>query len=240
VICLPSQSVFKLIDENTSLVETFKFSGGFLIEGVRGVWQLLTRPGLIQVHFGDLAALLRDRHAESAFAFVEAHGAGRSREAVEKILSHPLLDEGRVLAESEAVLVSLTAGKDLSMAEINRVMEQVKRQCSHAQIIMGAAVDAALKEKLCVTIIAAKQGAAPTTVAPRTETRSSAPAAIVHRETVMPRPAARVRKANSKLVQSQLPLNIVSKGRFDKSEPTKHNGEDLDIPTFLRRGVPLN
>ncbi len=49
-----------------------------------------------------------------------------------------------------------------------------------------------------------------------------------------------MRRANNKLVQTQLPLNIISKGRFDKSEPTKHNGEDLDIPTFLRRGVPLN
>lgn len=240
VICLPSQNIFKLIDENTSLVETFKFSGSFLLEGVRGVWQLLTRPGLIQVHFADLCALIRDRHAENAFAFVEAHGAGRSREAVEKILSHPLLDEGRVLAESDAVLVSLTAGKDLTMAEINRVMEQVKRQCGHAQIIMGAAIDPALKDRLCVTIIAAKQGLAPTTVAPRVETRATPPVAVVQRETIAARPVARARKANPKLVQSQLPLNIVSKGRFDKSEPTKHNGEDLDIPTFIRRGVPLN
>jgi cell division protein FtsZ len=105
---------------------------------------------------------------------------------------------------------------------------------------MGAAVDTALKEKLCVTIIAAKQGAAPASLAPRTETRSTAPAAAVHREPVVPRPAARPRKAGSKHIQTQLPLNIVSKGRFDKSEPTKHNGEDLDIPTFIRRGVVLN
>jgi cell division protein FtsZ len=240
VICLPSQKVFKLIDENTSLVDTFKFSGGFLVEGVRGVWQLLTRPGLIQVHFADLCALLRDRHAENAFAFVEASGAGRSREAVEKILSHPLLDDGRVLAESDAVLVSLTAGRDLTMAEINRVMEQVKRQCSHAQIIMGAAVDAALKEKLCVTLIAGKQSAAPANLAKRTETHTSAPAVLVQREPAASRPVARPRRTGNKPIQTQLPLNIISKGRFDKSEPTKHNGEDLDIPTFLRRGVPLN
>jgi cell division protein FtsZ len=245
VICLPSQNIFKLIDENTSLVETFKFSGSFLLEGVRGVWQLLTRPGLIQVHFSDLCALIRDRHAENAFAYVEASGAGRSREVVDKILSHPLLDEGRALAESDAVLVSLTAGRDLTMAEVNRVMDQVKRQCSHAQIIMGAAIDPAIKEKLCVAIIAAKQGqgAAPTSLAPRAEMRSMVPAGFVQRETVQahPRPAApRSRRGNPKLVQSQLPLNIVSKGRFDKSEPTKHNGEDLDIPTFLRKGVPLN
>jgi cell division protein FtsZ len=240
VICLPSQNIFKLIDENTSLVETFKFSGGFLIEGVRGVWSLLTRPGLIQVHFGDLCALIRDRHAENAFAFVEASGPGRSREAVEKILSHPLLDEGRVLAESDAVLVSLTAGRDLTMAEVNRVMEQVKRQCIHAQIIMGAAVDATLKEKLCVTLIAAKQSAAPTAIVPRAEALPASAVPVVHREPAASRPAPRPRRASSKMVQSQLPLSIVSKGRFDKSEPTKHNGEDLDIPTFLRRGVPLN
>ena len=238
VICLPSQKVFKLIDENSTLLETFRVTGGFLIEGVRGVWHLLTRPGLIQVHFADLCALLRDRHAENAFAFVEATGAGRAREVVENILAHPLLDEGRALAESDAVLVSLTAGNDLSMAEINRVIDQVKRQCSHAQIIMGAAVDAEMKDKLCVTVIAARQNAAPTSVTARTETHMAGTTPGV-REVVVARTPAK-RKGNAKPVQTQLPLSIISKGRFDKSEPTKHNGEDLDVPTFLRRGVPLN
>ena len=158
----------------------------------------------------------------------------------EKILAHPLLDEGRVLAESDAVLVSLTAGKDLSMAEVNRVMEQVKRQCSHAQIIMGAGVDAALGGKLCVTVIVAKQNAVALGAASRTETRTAHPSVASHREVTPPRPVSRPRRMGNKLIQTQLPLNIISKGRFDKSEPTKHNGEDLDIPTFLRRGVPLN
>ena len=251
VICLPSQTIFKLIDENTSLLETFRVTGGLLVEGVRGVWQLLTRPGLIQVHFADLCALVRDRHAENAFAFVEAAGPGRAREVVEKLLAHPLLDEGRVLAESDAVLVSLLAGKDLTMAEVNRVMEQVKRQCGHAQIIMGAAVDAALKEKLCVTVIAAKQSATGATAAAATPAVSEpvrlsgrggqpAPAVPPHRELVLGRGVTRPRRAGAKLVQSQLPLTIVSKGRFDKSEPTLHHGEDLDVPTFIRRGVPMN
>ena len=157
VICLPSQKTFKLIDENTSVLDTFRITGGLLVEGVRGVWQLLTRPGLIQIHFDDLCALVRDRHSESVFAFVEASGAGRSREVVEKLLAHPLLDEGRALAESDAVLVSLMGGKDLTMAEVNRVMEQISRQCERAQIIMGAAVDAEMKNKLSVTVIAAKK-----------------------------------------------------------------------------------
>jgi cell division protein FtsZ len=238
VICLPSQKIFKLIDENSTLIETFQVTGGFLIEGVRGVWSLLTRPGLIQVHFGELCALLRDRHAENAFAFVETSGPGRAREAVEKILTHPLLDEGRALAESDAVLVSLTAGKDLTMAEINRVMEQVKRQCGHAQLVMGAAVDAGLKEKLGVTVIAATSTAPASSVTPRTENRNPAAGSVGHREASAARP--RARRPGAKAVQTQLPLTIITKGRFDKSEPTLHRGEDLDVPTFIRRGIALN
>jgi len=239
VICLPSQKAFKLIDENTSVLDTFRVTGNLLVEGVRGVWQLLTRPGLIQIHFNDLCALVRDRHSESVFACVEAAGAGRSREVVEKLLAHPLLDEGHALAESDTVLVSLLGGKDLTMAEVNRVMEQVKRQCSHAQIIMGAAVDAGLKSKLCVTVIAAKQNSPVAGSMARLETRTGTSSVTGQRDVVIAR-GSRPRRSGSKAVQTQLPLTIISKGRFDKSEPTLHHGEDLDVPTFLRRGVPLN
>ncbi|MGH7976336.1 MAG: cell division protein FtsZ [Limisphaerales bacterium] len=256
VICLPNQKTFKLIDENTSVLDTFRITGNLLVEGVRGVWQLLTRPGLIQIHFDDLCALVRDRHSESAFACVEAVGAGRSREVVEKLLAHPLLDEGRALGESDAVLVSLMGGKDLTMAEVNRVMEQISRHCEHAQIIMGAAIDANLKNKLSVTLIAAKNSVAKNE--PSILTGDSPEQTILHGATsrggVRSIPAAtsltleqreqvisrRARRTNSKMLQTQLPLAIVSKGRFDKSEPTIHKGEDLDIPTYIRRGVALN
>jgi cell division protein FtsZ len=268
VICLPNQKAFKLIDENTSLLDTFRLTGGLLIVGVRGVWRLLTRPGLIQIHFDDLRALLRDRHSESAFASVEAAGPARSREVVEKLLAHPLLDEGRALAESDAVLVSLMGGDDLTMAEVNRVMEQVGRQCERAQVIMGAAVDEALKNRLSVTVIAAKHSGAMPELEPPATAAAPVPAdelaeQILPRGTtarpasrcVPPTPAltpeqreqlitrhagGRGRKAAAKMRQAQLPLAIISKGRFDKSEPTIHKGEDLDIPTYVRRGVALN
>jgi cell division protein FtsZ len=262
VICLPSQKAFRLIDENTSVLDTFRITGGLLVEGVRGVWQLLTRPGLIQIHFNDLCALVRDRHSESVFASVAAVGAGRSREVVEKLLAHPLLDEGRALAESDAVLVSLIGGKDLTMAEVNRVMERISRQCERAQIIMGASVDVAMKNRLSVTVIAAKQNpmapvelpAAATSGEPAEQIVSRGAArrasrctpqtpsfALQQREQLLAVNAGgRARKVDSKMRQTQLPLAIISKGRFDKSEPTIHKGEDLDIPTYYRRGVVLN
>jgi cell division protein FtsZ len=264
VICLPSQKIFKLIDENTSVLDTFRITGGLVVEGVRGVWQLLTRPGLIHIHFDDLCALVRNRHSESSFAFVEAAGAGRSREVVEKLLAHPLLDEGRALAESDTVLVSLMGGKDLTMAEVNRVMEQIGRHCEHAQIIMGAAVDVELKNHLSVTVIAAKRNNVVVTESPagstsstlsgdqggqmntrgaaaRPATRCAQPVpALDQGGPLLARHTGRPRKGSSKMRQEQLPLAIISKGRFDKSEPTVHKGEDLDIPTFVRRGVALN
>ena len=267
VICLPNQKTFKLIDENTSVLDTFRITGGLLVEGVRGVWRLLTRPGLIQIHFDDLCALVRDRHSESAFAFVEAAGPARSREVVEKLLAHPLLDEGRALADADAVLVSLMGGKDLTMAEVNRVMEQIGRHSEHAQIIMGAAVDGEMKNKLSITLIAARNSVAknepsipaaesPEQMFPRGagERGAGGPPAgsdstsrtdkmsglqMHQREQAVSR-HGRARRTANKLLQTQLPLAIVSKGRFDKSEPTIHKGEDLDIPTYVRRGISLN
>jgi cell division protein FtsZ len=181
---------------------------------------------------------------------------------VEKLLVQPLLDEGRALTDSDAVLVSLMGGTDLTMAEVNRVMEQIGRHCEHAQIIMGAAVDAELKNRLSVTVIAAKHNAAAATessaanageqggqLTPRGATArsgarcsTSAPAfnLLDQREQLLAKNSSRPRKVQSKMRQEQLSLAIISKGRFDKSEPTVHKGEDLDIPTFVRRGVALN
>lgn len=255
VICLPNQKTFKLIDENTSVLDAFRITGGLLLESVRGVWRLLTRRGLIQIHFDDLRALVHDRHSESVFASIETTGPARAREVVEKLLAHPLLDEGRALAEADAVLVSLMGGKDLTMTEVNRVMEQISRQCEQAQIIMGAAVDETLKNRLCVTVIAAKNAAVKTekpgdspeqTISRGATARLTAYAVpatsltLEQREQLMSRRGGRGHKPGPKMLQTQLPLAIVSKGRFDKSEPTIHKGEDLDIPTYIRRGVALN
>ena len=249
VVCLPNQKAFKLIDENTSIVDTFRITGGLLTEAVRGVWNLMTRPGLIQIHLADLCALLRDKNSEGVFAFVEASGPTRSKEVVEKLLAHPLLDEGRALAESDAVLVSLMAGRDLSLAEVSRVMEQISRQCERAQVIMGAAVDETLQHRLTVTVIAARHHRAEAppadTAAPR---GARGPGRAPHSGGFLQQREQQVRqhtpggrrKPDAKFRQQDLPLATLSKGRFEKSEPTFHKGEDLDVPTYFRRGVPLN
>src|SRR5437773_3527096 len=169
VLCLPNQRVLKLIDENTSLVETFKITNDLLAQGLRGIWRLLTRAGIINVDFADLCAVVRGQHLESAFACAEARGEHRAREVVEMLLASPWLEGGTLLREAESVLVSIVAGSDLTMAEVNRVMSQINHACEYAHIIMGAAVEAELGDRLSVTVIAARQpeaGAAEAVTAP--------------------------------------------------------------------------
>ena len=266
VICLPNQKLFKLIDENTSVVEMFKTASGLLAEGVNGVWRLLARKGLIEIHFADLCGLLRDRHGESCFATAEATGTTRAREAVDKLFGHPMLDGGKILSESEAVLVSLTGGSDLTMAEVNRVMEHINGKCAQAQVIMGAAIDEEFRDRLAITVVATRRGVAAKKVLPETaaedashgesllgmgvterpQSRMVPPPPEISAEDARkifagkPAGSARSRKSQSKMSQGTLQLEIISKGRFDKSEPTIHKGEDLDVPTYIRRGVALN
>lgn len=267
VICLPNQKIFKLKDESTSVPETFRALNDLLAECVSGVWRLVAHKGLLEIHFSDLCALLRDRHGESAFATAEAAGATRSREVIDKLFAHPMLDGGKTLAESDAVLVSLTGGPDLTMSEVHRVMEHINGKCDRAQVLMGAVIDDSFRERLAITLIAVRRGdrfverenAQEGATAMRSseemdahlikqeeparpQSRFVAPAPSLSPEKVEQLVAkqARSRKNASKMRQGTLPLEIISKGRFDKSEPTIHKGEDLDVPTYIRRGVALN
>ncbi|MFO1512453.1 MAG: cell division protein FtsZ [Verrucomicrobiota bacterium] len=271
VICLPHQKAVKLLEEHCGFADTFCASARVLIEGVRGVWRLLMYRGLIEIHFEELCAVLRERHGESCFATVESAGPTRARDAIEKLPAHPLLDGGEALQQADTVLVSLMGGPDLSMADVNCVMEDLNQQCRDARIIMGAAVDEAFRDRLAVTIIATrkrKHEPAKTSQAKSTEPVPAGPefeTELLHptkperpaSRLVPPAPAltaeqrdqilakqtgksARGRKVGTRMKQTTLPLDIVNKGRFDKSEPTIHKGEDLDLPTYVRRGISLN
>jgi cell division protein FtsZ len=275
VICLPNQKVLALLDENTPAIEAFEIMNNLLAEGVCGIRRLLTAEGLIKIDFADLCRVVRGRHSASAFATAEAQGPGRVRELVDKLLASPLLDGGQALAQADDVLVSILGGPDLTMTEIDRVMEEIRRHSEQAQITLGAAIDPEFKDRLAVTLVASTFGGV---IEPRSrratgaETRPpltiEAPElahqllnpADTHRPRsrfVAPPPELSPEKKEELLAQQtsggpgrgrraprmrqgQLPLEIIAKGRFEKSEPTIYRGQDLDVPTYVRRGVALN
>ena len=276
VICLANERLAALVDEKTALGEVFRISHEWLAQGLRGLWRLLTRPGLINVDFAHLCAVMRDRHGESSVATVEAAGPNRARDIVERLTQSPLLDEGKLLDDAAAVLVSIAGGANLTMAEINRLMEPFNRRCAEADVVLGAMIDPSLEDRLEVTVIASRrvvpveeaekmtdrllqEALLPpqigedlgTHVQGRPEPPPPPPRYLPPPPSLSPEQkeryldrkaglAAPLRKVLPRLRQGQLPLEVIPKGRFEKSQPTIHEGVDLDLPTFKRRGIVLN
>jgi cell division protein FtsZ len=275
VICLPNQKIFRLVDENTSVLESLKITNELLAQGLRGIWQMLSGPSLIPVDFADLCAVLRNQQSECSFATAHAQGEGRAREVIDQLLANPLLEGGQALADSNALLVNLLGGPDLTMADVKKIMEEIKRRASNAELVIGAGVAQEMKGRLELTLVASRRPAprmngrsttpesqsSPGTVPTETEIENSfmktLPEELSRSRLVPPPPDLTPEQADKiqreqaprsgirgrsplRLRQAQLPLEIVSKGRFEKAQPTVHRGEDLDMPTYLRRGIPLN
>lgn len=263
VICLPNQTVFKLINDDTTLIETLKTTNEYVAKGIRAIWKLVNEAGLINIDFADLCSLVRGRESTSYFATVEASGPQRVREAVDRLLAHPLLGEGSVLANAEAVLVSLSGSSSLSMSEVDRLMELLGRSCEKAEIRLGATIDDSLGDRITLTVIAATkaESVAPTEMESadtgsrlagvasglgiKIFTGASGEKGARHTDadeavsTAAPVRAWR-RRRNRSINHPMLPLDMIPKTPFEKAEPTVHNGQDLDVPTFVRRGMILN
>jgi len=265
VVCIPNDKIFRIAGADASVVDAFRRADENIILGVQAVWQLLSRKGLINLDFADLRTTLGAKHCDGLFSYGQGEGANRARDAVKSLLESPLLDGGDVLAKAEGVLVSILGGPDLTLADVQKTVEPISRQASRAHVIMGAAIDETYRGKLAVTVIAAaniaprRVVAQPIPVKPLTFPRPG-DAAPSHGARTSPTPVAAVtsattpkvvveeapkpelvtaQKSASKPKQETLPLEGVSRGRFDKSEPTLYNGEDLDVPTFIRRGVSV-
>ena len=255
VISIPNQKLMQFADEKTSLPEAFAIGNEWIGQGVHGIWRMLFQPGLINVDFADLCGVLRDKHTEGSLATADATGENRARDLIDRLLAHPLVENGHGLTETSGVLVSLVGGTNLTMAEVTRVMEQITRHCEQAHVIMGAAIDPAFEDRLSVTLVSSRRessAAAEKLVSRRLDEspveEESTPATRPASRFVAPPPesfihsaaVSRTRKTSNRMRQGQLPLEIISKGRFEKSEPTLYQGQDLDVPTYIRKGVALN
>ena len=260
VICLPNQKLFSQMDEKTSVLEMFTTTHELVAQGIRGIWRLLGRPGLINVDFADLCAVTRECHGESSMATALGQGDQRAREAVEKLLGHPLLDQGAVLNDAAAALVSLVGGPDLTMFEVNKVMTEIRRHCAEdTHIIVGAAIEESHAGKLAITLVTSRKSLAALPSPPqdggavgeladhsmdlttrdRASSRCTDPPPEPTPELIQTHAARKGRKA-ARMAQGQFELEAISKGRFENSEPTIHSGQDLDVPTYIRRGIALN
>ncbi len=250
VICVPNDKLFRIVGEQATAAEAFRKCDEIIGSGAQALWQLLSRKGLINVDFAALRMTLGGKHGEGFFSTGIGEGQQKARDAIKALQDNPLLDGGQALARSEAVLVSILGGPDLTLTDVQRTVEPISKLAPRAHLIMGAAIDEDYREKLAVTVIAAASTARPSS--PLAAGKTTVQTVVVrpgqHATQPPPAPPApevepvnvRAKKERAQPKQETLPLDNITRGRFDKSEPTLYDGQDLDVPTFLRRGVRMN
>jgi len=156
VIVIPNDRLLEVLERSTSMLDAFRIADDVLRQGVQGICDLITMPGLINLDFADVRTIMSD--AGSAIMGIGfATGETRAREAAERALRSPLIDTEIVGARG--ILLSIAGGDDLTLLEVNEAAEVVREAATEeTNIIFGATIDERLSGQIWVTVIATGLG----------------------------------------------------------------------------------
>jgi cell division protein FtsZ len=152
VIVIPNDRLLEVLDRSTSMIDAFRIADDVLRQGVQGICDLITMPGLINLDFADVRTIMSE--AGSALMGIGySESENRAREAAERALRSPLIDTEIVGAKG--ILLSIAGGDDLTLLEVNEAAEAVRAAATDdTNIIFGATVDERLNGQVWVTVIA--------------------------------------------------------------------------------------
>jgi cell division protein FtsZ len=157
LIVIENDRLLQVVEKKTPIVDAFKLADDVLRQGVQGITDLITVPGLVNLDFADVKTIMRD--AGSALMGIGvASGEGRAVEAARTAVSSPLLEES--IEGATGILLNVTGGTDIGLFEVNEAAEVVTAAADqNANVIFGAVIDDALEDEVRVTVIATGFGA---------------------------------------------------------------------------------
>lgn len=227
--------------EDPPLAEAFLTMDQQVGQAVLALWRLLTRPGLVNLDFADLRILADHGGGSCVLAFAEAQGQDRTLQALERLVEQPMLDRGNSLAQARGLLIGISGGPDLRLSEVETLMTELRTVTpSDATVFFGTDIDPAWEGRVGITVLASEQwreGAATPIDFPGMEVPRTEPGAGVLADNL--ETSETERRNQAQMEQGRLNLETPGKGRFKDVAPTYFEGQDLDIPTFLRRGIRL-
>ena len=151
VIVIPNERLLEVLDKTTSMLDAFKIADDVLRQGVQGICDLITEPGLINVDFADVRTIMQGA-GTALMGIGFSTGENRAVEAAERALRSPLVDTE--LVSARGILLSIAGGNDLSLYEVNEAAELVRKSATDdTNIIFGATVDERLEGQVWVTVI---------------------------------------------------------------------------------------
>jgi cell division protein FtsZ len=256
LIAIPNQRLLAVAGRNMSILETFKKADDVLLQAVRGISDLITVHGLINLDFNDVRTIMSEM-GMALMGTAVASGEDRAVEAAQKAISSPLLEDVSIQG-ARGVLINITGGPDLTIHEVNEAATLIQEEADdEANIIFGAVIDESLHDQIRITVIATGFGepreevkrppsvaqAAPAPVAQQAQPAASSPRVAFTREPV--REAAQSAAAMARKVVRVGGINDLDgtmwtrQGSSERGEPISltvpEDDDSLDIPTFLRK-----
>ncbi len=216
LIVIPNDRLLQIVDKRSNLQDAFRIADDVLRQGVQGISELITVPGLINLDFADVRTIMSEGGA-ALMAVGTGHGDERAKMAAEQAISSQLLDI--TIDGARGILFNVTGGPDLTLFEVNQAAAIIK-ETAHPEVnlIFGAVIDQDMGDEVRVTVIA--------TGFERTGIAMHRTADVQKAKLHQDKPAANPDEAAHELQGAE-----VAKSDFP---PRTYNTEDLDIPTFLR------
>jgi len=210
LIIIPNERLLAVVDKSTALTDAFAVADEVLLKATKGISDLVTVPGLVNLDFADVKSVMSSR-GNALMGTGRASGPGRATEAAQAAVSSPLLEDVSI-AGAEGVLVNITGGRDLTLFEVNEAASVVTNAAGEdANVIFGSVIDPNMDGELMITVIATGFG--------RPEERTR----VVER---IPSAVEDARRASWRQEKETV------------RERVHRNGgrtESLEVPTFLRR-----
>jgi cell division protein FtsZ len=158
-IVIPNDRLLEVLDKSTSMLDAFKIADDVLRQGVQGICDLITLPGLINLDFADVRTIMEGSGTALMGIGFSSGAENRAREAAERALRSPLIDTE--LGAARGILLSIAGGDDLTLLEVNEAAEVIRQTATDdTQIIFGATIDERLSGQVWVTVIVTGVGGA--------------------------------------------------------------------------------
>lgn len=226
LIVIPNQKLLDIIDRRTPLLEAFEIANQVLYNATRGISEVITVPGLINVDFADVRTIMREM-GDALMGTGVASGENRAVEAANAAISSPLL-EGVSIAGAQGILVNITGGPDLSLVEVDEATSIIHEAAGDdANVILGTVIDDNLKEEVMVTVIATgfnKKAAGQKPI--------KSGAKLVDRIPSGPSELQKLDEPSFMRRGVELPFNAIKENSDEKEKIDK---SDPDKPAFLRK-----
>ena len=217
IIRIPNEMMVDRSDTDLPVEQVFARSQQLMMDGIFALWRMLSQNGVCGLDFACIQTMLRNCDGFCHFASAEADCSARGEAVAEGILKHRLLNGGKVLEKAAGIIVGLTGGHDLKLSEIETVMNRIQEKLPEdTWVNFGVAVDSAFESRLSAIVLVAEEWKEP-----------------------LMDDARRQMGFGFNRGQGELPLETVGKGRFSNLDSTIHEGQDLDVPTYIRRGIKL-